>query len=48
MMAKDLVAKLKEKNILGYAIAPYSVRLVLHLDITPGMVETTVKEFEAL
>jgi threonine aldolase len=46
--AKDLVAKLKDKNILSYAIAPYSVRLVLHLDITTEMVDRTIKEFEAL
>ena len=40
--AKDLVAKLKEQDILGYAIAPASVRLVVHLDITPEMVQKTI------
>jgi threonine aldolase len=40
--AKDFVAKLKEKNILGYAIAPMSVRLVLHLDITSEMVDHSI------
>ena len=46
--AKDLVAKLKEKNILCYAIAPHSVRFVLHLDITPEMVEKTIATIEAM
>jgi threonine aldolase len=36
------VARLKENNILGYAIAPNRVRLVVHLDITNEMVERTV------
>ena len=40
--AKDLVAKLKEKDILGYAIGPASVRLVVHLDITEEMVHRTI------
>ncbi|HEY0730887.1 MAG TPA: GntG family PLP-dependent aldolase [Chitinophagaceae bacterium] len=38
----SLVAKLKEDNILGYAISPTQVRLVLHLDITPAMVQKTI------
>lgn len=33
------VEKFKEHNIYGYAIAPNRVRLVLHLDITPSMVD---------
>jgi threonine aldolase len=40
--ATALVAKLKEQHILAYAIAPMQVRLVLHLDITPEMVERTI------
>jgi threonine aldolase len=40
--AASLVAKLKEHHILAYAIAPMQVRLVLHLDITPEMVERTI------
>lgn len=44
----DLVAKLKEHDILGYAIAPASVRLVIHLDITPEMVERTIKVIKQL
>ena len=46
--APDLVARLKEKGILGYAIAPNRVRLVLHLDITPQMVEHTIDTFKLL
>jgi threonine aldolase len=40
--APALVAKLKEKDILAYAIGPNRVRLVLHLDISPAMVEQTI------
>lgn len=42
MTAPEWVAKVKEHNILGYAIAPNRVRLVLHLDITQAMVERTI------
>jgi threonine aldolase len=41
--APALVAKLKEQDILAYAIAPNRVRLVVHLDINKEMVNTTVK-----
>lgn len=41
--AADIVARLKEQNILAIAIAPTQIRMVLHLDITPRMVEHTVK-----
>jgi threonine aldolase len=46
--AAGLVAKLKEADILGYAIAPLSVRLVLHLDITPQMVQKTISTIKSL
>lgn len=46
--APGLVAKLKEHNILGYAISPNRVRLVLHLDINPGMVKKTIEVFNQL
>jgi threonine aldolase len=46
--APALVAKLKEKNILGYAIAPNRVRLVLHLDISPEMVNKTIEVLKNL
>ncbi len=40
--AQTFVAKLKEQNILGYAIGPMQVRLVVHLDITIEMVDKTI------
>lgn len=40
--APELVARMKEHDILGYAIAPNRVRLVTHLDITPDMVQRTI------
>jgi threonine aldolase len=46
--APELVAKLKEHNILGYAISLNRVRLVVHLDITEAMTETTIKVFQQL
>jgi threonine aldolase len=46
--APELVARLKEKDILGYAIAPNRIRLVTHLDITPQMVEKTISTFNEL
>jgi threonine aldolase len=48
MPAPELVARLKEKEILAYAIAPNRIRLVTHLDITPAMVATTIKTFNEL
>ena len=39
--------KLKEKNVLGYAISPNRVRLVTHLDITEEMVKRTVDAIDA-
>jgi threonine aldolase len=46
--APTLVEKLKQKNILGYAISPTRIRLVLHLDITKEMVERTVETVDKL
>jgi threonine aldolase len=43
MTAPTLVNKLKEKEILCYAIAPDRVRLVLHLDITREMADKTIE-----
>ena len=40
--APEFVEKLKEQQILAYAIAPNRVRFVLHLDITAEMVERTI------
>ncbi len=46
--APGLVAKLKEKDILGYAITPARIRLVLHLDISKGMVTKTIEVINSL
>ncbi len=46
--APALVAKLKENDILAYAISPDRVRLVVHLDITADMVQKTIKVFKTL
>ena len=48
MTAAELVAKLKERDILGYAISPTRVRLVVHLDITKEMTERTIEAFTQL
>lgn len=41
LTAPQLVSRLKEHGILGYAIAPDRVRLVVHLDITAAKVQQT-------
>lgn len=46
--AARLVAKLKEHDILGYAISPNRVRLVVHLDISKEMVNKTIEVFNQL
>jgi threonine aldolase len=46
--AAQWVAKLKENNILGYAIAADRVRLVVHLDISKEMVARTCEVVEKL
>ena len=46
--APAFVTRLKEQNILGYAIAPDRVRLVVHLDITSAMVEKTISIIQKL
>lgn len=48
LSAKELVEKLKQKDILAYAIAPDRVRLVVHLDITPAMVTRTIEVISEL
>ena len=42
------VAKLKEHNILGYAISPTQVRLVVHLGVSAQMVEKTISVIKSL
>jgi threonine aldolase len=46
--APALVARLKDQNILGYAIAPNRVRIVVHLDITEEMVNKTIEIFNKI
>jgi len=41
--AQSIVDKLKEKQILCYATGPGRVRFVVHLDITPEMVDKTIQ-----
>ena len=48
LTAPDLVTRLKEHSILGYAISPNRVRLVVHLDITKEMVSKTIDIFNQL
>ena len=46
--ANSIVQRLKEKNILGYAIAQQKVRLVVHLDIRPEMIQRTIDTIKHL
>lgn len=46
--APELVARLKDANIYGYAIAPNRVRLVVHLDISAGMIQQTIDTIKKL
>ena len=46
--ASTLVEKLKENDILGYAISPNRVRLVVHLDITEEMVARTIETIDKI
>jgi threonine aldolase len=42
----DFLQAMKKQGILVYQIAPERIRLVLHLDITPSMVASTIDAFE--
>ena len=46
--APAMVDKLKQNNILSYAIAPNRVRFVLHLDITSVMVDKTIETIKSI
>ena len=48
MTAPALVAKLKEQDILGYAISPTRIRMLLHLDINKEMLAKTIDVFNKL
>jgi threonine aldolase len=43
-----LVEKMKQKDIYWYAISPTQVRIVVHLDITPEMIDKTIKAINQL
>ena len=46
--APEIVERLKQQNILCYAIAPDRVRFVVHLDITKKMVDKTIEIIKAI
>ena len=46
--APAMVSRLKDNNILGYAISPNRIRLVVHLDITEKMVQQTIESINKL
>jgi threonine aldolase len=48
LTAPQVVATLKDNDILSYAIAPDRVRLVVHLDISKEMVTKTIQVFNQL
>ncbi len=45
---QSLVAKMKEHDVLWYAISPTQVRIVTHLDVTEEMIEKTIDIIEKL
>ena len=44
----SFVARMKEDGIWCYAISPTQVRIVVHLDINPAMIEKTIKSINQL
>lgn len=48
LSAAQFVEKMKEQDIRMIAISPTHVRMVVHLDITPAMVEQTTRIIEQL
>ncbi len=48
LAAAAFVAKMKEQNMLMFAVSPTQVRMVLHLDITASMVQQTVDAINLL
>jgi threonine aldolase len=46
--AHMIAQKLRQENMLVYAISPMQIRMVLHLDITPEMVGYTIKVIDRL
>jgi len=43
-----ITAMLKEKNILAIPFSPTQIRMVLHLDITPKMVDEVIETIKSL
>lgn len=48
LTAQEFVAKMKNNEILMIAISPTQVRMVLHLDITPQMIQETCKVIKSI
>jgi threonine aldolase len=48
LTAQQFADKMKEKNVLMFAISPTHVRMVVHLDITPAMVQETIQIIDQL
>ena len=48
LTAAAFVERMKEENILMFAISPTHVRMVLHLDITETMVQQTIDAIEKM
>lgn len=45
---EDIVQRFKKENILLFTISPTQIRMVLHLDITPEMVDYTIETINKL
>ncbi|WP_336514183.1 low-specificity L-threonine aldolase [Pollutibacter soli] len=48
LTAPELVKLLEGKDVLAYAITPEKVRLVVHLDIIPAMLQQTINIIESI
>jgi len=48
LTAADFVNRMKEKNILLFAISPTHVRIVVHLDVSEAMVQQTIEAINQL
>lgn len=46
--APSLVAAIREKGILAYAIAPTQIRMVTHLDISEALIHQTIEIFKTI
>jgi threonine aldolase len=45
---QDFINAMQKEDILMFAISPTQVRMVLHLDISPAMVEKTIQAIKKL